>query len=384
LFILPEKAKTIKEKLRLLIYGSHGLKIKNVFSFFLIIFIILLVLMHFFAYDSVSSSLGVGEFPEESRIELGSLKPGKTTTTPRKLPVINPGVMPVKGFIFGSGDLREFVNRATFEVDPGTVMDMNVTASAPVGTVNGSYVGEIMVYSSPLWFMFPDEFMESLYQWNPEVTIMTLDVISACVLTVGTVLLIVLLSYLSNKYVDLNIDYSWQHAAKLFFKKGIGERIRNIKVKTKKGVRTRFGWIAQINLAEMDTKPLLLGSLLIIPLLLLLNSEILAMVIASLLSGLVAYLIKCEYRKKIVFASVISMMIGMGYILWMTNYSLFTGNRPIIEAIALGMGAIGVYLLVLALLIIPLAYISWYIVHLFRNVKERKDPLLILEGRCDL
>jgi hypothetical protein len=134
----------------------------------------------------------------------------------------------------------------------------------------------------------------------------------------------------------------------------------------------------------VDTKPLLLGSLLIIPLLLLLNSEILAMVIASILSGLVAYMIKCEYRKKIVLASVISMIIGIGYILWITNYSLFTSNRPVIESIALGMGAIGVYLLVLALLIIPLSYLSWYIVHLFRNVKERKDPLLILEGRCDL
>lgn len=40
--------------------------------------------------------------------------------------------------------------------------------------------------------------------------------------------------------------------------------------------------------------------------------------------------------------------------------------------------------LLLAILLIPLALISWALVRLIRNVKEQKNPLLSLDGGCDL
>ena len=147
LFILPEKVKTVKEKLRVLILGTQALNLKNVFMFFLMIFIILLVLMHFFAYDSISSSIGVGEFPEKSNFELGSLIPGETTKIPRELPIINPGIMPVKGFLFGTRDLTDYVNRRSFDIEPGMVKQIGVTATIPNGTQYGAYDGDIMIYS---------------------------------------------------------------------------------------------------------------------------------------------------------------------------------------------------------------------------------------------
>jgi hypothetical protein len=54
------------------------------------------------------------------------------------------------------------------------------------------------------------------------------------------------------------------------------------------------------------------------------------------------------------------------------------------ESLGLGVGAIGIYLLALAFFLFPLSCLSWYFTHKLRNVKEQKDPLLVLEGRCDL
>jgi len=47
-------------------------------------------------------------------------------------------------------------------------------------------------------------------------------------------------------------------------------------------------------------------------------------------------------------------------------------------------GAVGVYLLLLTGFLMPLSLISWYLTRLMQNLKEWKDPLLMLERNCDL
>jgi len=385
LFILPEreKDKTIREKIQFYIFGSRPLNIKKVFVFFLTVFVFLLILIHFFAYDSISSSVGIGEFPEERGLKLGSIVPGQTSM-PRKMPVINTGVMPVKGIIFGSGDMKPFIDRRSFEVEPGGFKEINITATAPNGTKNGSYVGDIMIYSSPLWLMFPDEVMQTICNFNAESAVMILDILSACILTCITVFLMIFVAFVGNKYRIWEINLSWHYAPKLYLKKGVGQRFMAFKKRGKKALGDRFGWISSVNLANIDTKPLILASVVLIPLLLLLNSEILAMVIASITAGVVAYFMSCKLRRKIVIASALSMIFAIIFAIVKTNYVLIIGNRSMMESIALGLGTIGVYILVLALLLIPVSLLSWYITNRIRNLKERKDPLLILEGRCDL
>jgi len=385
IFILPdrEKNKTIREKIHFYIFGSQPLSLKKVFAFFLTVFVFLLILIHFFAYDSTSASVGIGEFPDESSLKLGSITAGQTSM-PRKMPVINPGVMPVKGIIFGSGDMKSLIDRASFEVGPGTSKEINITATAPNGTKNGSYVGDIMIYSSPLWLMFPDEVMETLYNFDAESAVMILDILSACIFTCITIFLMAFIAFVGNKYRIWEIDLSWHYAPKLYLKKGLGQRSTAFKKRTKKAFGDRFGWINSVDLANIDAKPLILASIILIPLLFLLNSEILAMVIASIAAGVVAYYMSCKLRRKIVIASALSMIFAMIFAIVKTNYSLITSNRPMIESIALGLGAMGLYILVLAILLIPISLLSWYITSQIRNLKERKDPLLVLEGRCDL
>jgi len=383
IFILPEKAKTIKEKIRYYIFDFAPLDLKKTFVFFLIIFIMLLTMMHFFAFDSVNATLGVLEFPNDSQFEIGSVEPGKKSF-PKALPAINPGVMPVKGIVYGTGDLSNFVDKKTFYVDSGKVSNIPITAKVPEDAKKGSYTGKIMMFSSPLWIMFPDELMEFLYSWDAEWTVHILDMLSALILTCITVILIIFLAIIGVKYRSLEINLSWHFAPRLFLKKGIGERCSYIKRTVRKGLGKRIGWILDINLAQIDIKPLLLASVLIVPLFFLIKSEILAMVIAGIVAGVAAYFISCKFRRKIVMASILSMVLSLGYILFKTNYFLFTSEKTLIESIALGIGAIGIYLLVLAFLLIPLSLLSWFITYKIRNLKEQKEPLLILEGRCDI
>jgi len=226
--------------------------------------------------------------------------------------------------------------------------------------------------------------MQALYNFDAETAVVILDILSACILTVITLFLIVALSVIGDKYRIWEINLSWHYAPKLYLKRGLGQRFKSFKSRTKKTLGDRFGWMNSVDLANIDIKTFILASVVLIPLLLLLNSEILAMVIASIAAGVIAYFMSCKLRRKIVMISALSMIFAIVFAIIQINYSLMISKRPLAESLALGLGAIGVYILVLAFLLIPLSLISWYITNRFRNLKEQKDPLLILEGRCDL
>lgn len=383
LFILPERAKTIREKIRLNIFGFQSLNIKSTFLFFLSIFIIFFMVIHLFAYDSVNATLGVGEFPEKSSFELGSLRPGQTSF-PRQMPVNNPSILPVKGVLFGTGQLSSFINHDIFTIESGKAITMNVTATAPNATTNGTFAGDIMIYSSPIWLLIPDPAMRTLLDWNAQATIYLLDILAASLLTVLTVALILLSAYLGNKYQLMEINLCWHFAPRVYLKKGIGQRLRTGKHALKRCVVQRLGWLSGTNLAAVNRKSIVVGSLVIIPLLFLLNSELLAMVIASIVAGVVAYSLSCKQRSKIVLASVVTMIIAIIFLSIKTNYLVLMRDKPLLESLGLGIGAVGIYLLALACFLIPLSFLSWLLTNKLRNIKEQKDPLLVLEGRCDL
>ena len=101
IFILPEKAKTVKEKLRFNMFGHRPLNLKRTILMFLIIYIVFLMVIHAFAYDSISSSVGVKKSSPDSNTNFGRVQPGKETL-PQDLPLINPSIMSVKGIIFGT------------------------------------------------------------------------------------------------------------------------------------------------------------------------------------------------------------------------------------------------------------------------------------------
>ena len=391
IFILPEKAKTLKEKLRLYIFGRRPLNLKKTISTFLVAYIVFLMFIHIFAHASVSASFGVNEKPEiERNMEFGRLKPG-ISSMEKDLPLINPGIMPVKGFVFGRGDIGDYVTKHTFILDRGEIQNKKIKVVIPENTSNGTYAGDIMVYSSAFWVMFPDDFIESLYNWNAEATIYILDILSALILTSITLLMLVAITFIGDKANIFIIDRSWCSAYKVVFKKSIRERLKVAKKSIKRAIGKNIMWMARTKIIVEEkgdfnkeiVKPLI-ASLAIIPAIFLITEQMLAVVASSIIAGIIAYSISCKHRRKILLTIIISSTIAVTHILIQSNLLILSKDIELLEAITLSAGVVGIYLLLFTLFIVPLAYVAWKIACLFRNLKERKDPLLSLEGSCDL
>ena len=92
-FIIPEKAKTFKEKIHLNIFGRKPLKLKKTILGFLVAYVVFLMLIHTFAYDRTTASVGVEEKSPDSQLNFGRVGPG-SESIPQSMPVINPSTMP--------------------------------------------------------------------------------------------------------------------------------------------------------------------------------------------------------------------------------------------------------------------------------------------------
>ena len=392
IFILPEQANTFKEKIRMLIFGPKPLNIKKTAALFLIAYIVFLAIIHAFAFDSQTAAVGINaEGDKTAAINFGRIKPG-TESFPKNMNIINPSTMPVKGIVFGNGNITDHVSKNTFSLDSGEVNSSKLNAYALNSTASGLYDGKIMVYSSPFWLMFPDPFVEMLLDWNGEATVYILDLLSAIILTALTMLLLIGITFFSEKITSLAIDSSWSHYPRLVLKKKYVKKMISIKNSGKKAVKNSLGWVLDIEYSKPEGKETfftsygkpIIASLVLLPFLFITNDPIIAMMLSIVSGGIIAYSISCKIRKKIVLTTLIIMIISSSYMVIQSNFIILEQQKDMMEMLSLSVVATGVYLLIVSFLLIPFAAISWAVTRYIRNVKEQKDPLLALEGTCDL
>lgn len=391
IFMLPEKAKTPKEKIHLNLFGHKPLNLKRTVIMFLVAYIVFLTVIHVFANDSTMASVGINAKSKDIGLNFGRITSGGESL-PKDLPVINPSIMPVKGIIFGKGEINGYVTNKIFELNTGETKNLNVKAVAPNGTQNGTYTGQIMIYSSPLWLMFPDDFIKNLLAWNAEATVFILDLLSAVILTSITLILLISMAFIGDRLTAWTIDASWRRPSIIIFNKEDIKKASAIKEKIKRALGKGIVWIARADLVEERPKetPFLkmakpaIAALIVIPMLLLLEDSLLAMLLAVIVAGLIAYFISCKLRNRIILTVLITTILATTYMVIQSNLTIIAKGHTMLELTALTLGAISIYLLLFSVLLIPLALISWVIIRFIRNLKERKDPLLSLEGSCDL
>ena len=389
--VTPEKTKTIKQKIKKHIFGPRKINLKKTLIFFLLIYLMFFTIIHFFAFESVTASVGIEQSSQSSDMNFGRIKKG-TESLPKDLPVVNPSISTVKGIIFGKGEVNEYVSRKVFQLNSGEERPILLSASASNNTKNGSYYGEIMVYSSPFWMFFPDDFMQHLCNWNAEATVYILDFLTAVILTTITGLLLISITLTTKLYEILSIDLSWKRKPHPILKKQTMEKIKNTKTSFKKYISKKIGWITKTDIAETEKnetpaksfiKPVL-ASLIVLPILYIISDQMIAMIAAVFITAVIAYLISCKLRRKIIITVIITMAIIIAHMIIQSNIIIIDKGQTNIEILAYSTGAIGIYLLLFGLLLIPLTLASTFIVRQIRNLKERKEPLLILEGKCDL
>ena len=391
LFMLPEKATTIKEKIRLNIFGRKPLKIKRTLIAFLVAYIVFLSVIHVFAYDSTTGSVGINEDSPSSGLNFGKINPG-AESLPKSLPLINPSTMPVKGVIFGNGELNNYVSGQVFILERGEEKSATVKAIAPNGSITGAYSGDVMIFSSPFWLIFPDDFIKGVLSWNAEATVFILDFLSALILTSITMLMLISITFTGDTIINWLVDKSWRHPSRLIVKGKTVKKVASVKNRVKNTVGRGIGSIINIDLTEIKfkekvseyAKKPVIASLVTIPIIFILEDKVLAMLIAVLIAGVLAYFISCKIRNKILLTTLIVMSLAITHMLITSNIIIISQKHTILETLALSVGAFGIYLLLLVALLVPFALISWGLTRFIRNLKERKDPLLSLEGSCDL
>ena len=390
-FIIPEKAKTIKEKLNLNIFGRTPLNLKRTILMFLIAYIIFFTIIHSFAFDSISGSVGINSECPESQIEFGRMIEDRESL-PKKFPLINPSTMPVKGIIFGNQEIGPYVQKQIFELDRGDEGITNLYAFIPKNSTNGSYTGNIMMYSSPFWLLFPDDFINFFLEWNAEATVVILDLFSALILTFITVMMLVSITFIGDRLTILIIDRSWRQPSRLIIRKNIRNKFSNVKNKIKTSFKKNISWVLNENLSFKKSREKVfssigkpaLASMVIIPIIYIINDQMSAILLSVLLAGILAYFISCKLRKKIILTALITITLSAIYLIVDSNLLIFQKNVEIVELLSLSFGVIGLYILIFTFLMVPLIVIIWIIVRYMRNLKEQKDPLLAVEGRCDL
>jgi len=391
LFLIPEKAKTIREKIRINVFGRKPLNLKKTFIVFLIAYIVFFSFIHLFAYDVITTSVGVETKSPNSGFNFGRAPPGGETY-PKDLQLLNPSTMPVKGVVFSKGNISSFITKKIFSLEKGEEKTTQLKAIIPAGTISRTYGGEIFVYSSPFWLLFPDEFMGWILEWSPEISVFILDLLSGIILTGITILILLAVSFFSEKISVLIVDRSWHHPSRLILKDKFIERSRNAKKRIVKGLGNSVGFLIRTDISKGVKKENFLSiygksivaSLTIIPVVFLVKDQITAMILSVIIAGIVAYMISCKLRNKIIVTVLMTLILAIVHMMIISNIIIIEKQVTILEMMALSFGAIGIYLLILAIFLLPLMLVSWLLARGIRNLKERKDPLLSLEGGCDL
>jgi len=291
-------------------------------------------------------------------------------------------LFPVKGVLIGTGALAPLVHHVVFSVGSGESLTKDVVATVPLGTPDGTYVGEIRLYSSPLWVLFPDAFLSEVSEVNPSFVSVVLDVVSAAMLTGIILLCIIVLAFIEEAVRVWRVDRSWWSTER-FFHWRVRERLERFRVRVHEKT-LKVSWVSHVNLASFQARPVLVGVLVVAPVFILMDRNIAALIVAAVLAGVVAYACRCKLLEKVVLSTVVSFVISVVVLAGTANILMLSTAHSLLETLGLVTGILGVYLMASGILLLPVVLISWLVTRGFRNVKEHYDPLLVLEGGCDL
>jgi signal peptidase I len=382
LLLIPDKAKTIIEKIRALILREKGIPLKEMVSMLLICFFLLSTCTHIFAYDSFEANIGINESPKTNTFSFGQIEPGQNSF-PKHIPLINPGVMPLHGFVIADSELTDLVNRQTFYLAPGEDKQVNITASTSYNTQTGIYYGSIKIYSSALWLFIPQSLIENIISTAPLHSVYILDFISAVFFTTISILVM---------FIILIINYQRQafffkktmHPKKLpKYTKYIDKIIIFIYTPFQK-VFKKTRWISSAEFQYPQPSYLLLALITSIIFGIILHFDYLLIFLVPFITTTSTYFLGNKTRQQIISTTIYSCITVFTILALNILYPLFTTSAHIMHLISQILGVLSTYLLLIGIILIPASLLMWIFITLLQNLKESINPLHQLEGHCNL
>ncbi|MBU1941163.1 MAG: signal peptidase I [Candidatus Thermoplasmatota archaeon] len=383
LLLLPDKVKTLPEKIKHLIFPEKQIPLKKMILGFFLCFFLLSTCTHLFAYDTFTANLGVNTYPDQNHFSFGQLQPNQTSF-PKHIPLINPGIMPIKGCIFGSDDLHPYVNIQTFTIPPATYQQINLTVTTQPTTPPGIYQGAIMIYSSAFWLFIPNSLIGTIATNYPTISLYLLDAISSLIFTVITIILMILItSLLIHKHAhEIQTTLTQPKLPYLYrITVGIQKKLSHIPHAIQK-----IQWITHISLSHPPYPLITIVGLITLCSCLIFRFQFHTLLITPILSTIALYLTKHSTRQTIIQGTTLTLLFTTILLCGNTIIPLLPieSLNTLLSTTTYLTGITGIYLLFVGCLLLPLSLITWRLIAILQNVKEQTNPLHCLEGHSDL
>lgn len=342
--------KNLKEKLHELIFGPEKLSLKTIIAYSFSIFIPFLLLSSFFAYDSIN----VGN---ETKID--------------KIPVINPSLFPVKGIVFFEGNGSSKISNKIFMLGRGERMKINAS-------FNKNSEGKLFIYSSPFWIIFPEKFMHYIYNFNPRLCILSSSIFSAIILSSITVILLLISSFIIEKYFLSSAYLSFLSLKYHSFLTGlykISEKIRRGGKKIENKLKDATLWIDNMN---KNALLISITSFIFLPFLFDgIKNLFLFSFISSIILSALAYLFSCRFKNEFAFISLFS---SLSFSSIFVGKMIFSMHGDELILLLQFFSITFIVLLILFIFNFSIMLLTAYLLHFIR---EKSDPAAMLEV-CDI
>ncbi len=387
----PGRGRNMRETLHDCILGPERLSGRRMFAYIFLFYVVFLMIAASFSYDRLSASMAVDEAAPDSDLSFGTLQ-ATSSSFPRSVSVVNPSMLPVRGMVFASGDIARFLepgDAATFSLDSGERFSGNITASIPAGTPPGVYTGSLIIYSSPYWSIVPASAVDGLRTWHHRGAIVALTLLAAGTLAVSTFLLLAVLSWMMEKSRLVRGYLAWRllpvearmPSSRLYTGAAlIAQRLR-------RSLRRTLSWLdTTTGDDDAPMRPIavsLVGLLAGAPLLYWRHSILAALLVASIVGGIAAYLVGCRWRSQFLYAALLTTGWLAGMYAAVSMLHVVRAGGSLFVPLASSITTAGVMLLLYAALAVPSALLFWLPGHVMHSIREKWNPVVLLRG-CDL
>ncbi len=299
------------EKLKRLIIEEESSRIWQIFLIIFILFAFIIVPSTWYGYETVSMSIGVDERATGDADHVYSTSPGEIV--PGNQTVENPGHVTLTHHVLVRGDRPEWVHveENNFRTSPGGNNTVQFYVEIPENAEPGTYDLELADYHSPFWTVYPQNFASSVIESSPSHGVLMLNFLTTFIFASATLLLMLLFSYVIDRYVLWKEFRAARKAVMLRRKKGklsMKDKISMGKKRAKDKVLAAFDWIRGVDVIEFEPEKPVYASLvgLIAVPLYFLNADLWSIFLLVPLSSALAYHLGCRWRSEIFTAALIS------------------------------------------------------------------------------
>jgi len=189
-------------KHRLYVGRKDGIEVKKIFVIvFCIIFVISFIPVALYSQQQ-SIALGVNTSLEGVKKDIifdyMSWNSSKTST----YYIHDPCIFPVRTIVYVDGNVSKFLSYdKTYIVDPGSQHTVYIHAAVHYNATNGTYVGNMHIYTSYLWTFFPDSFVSHLLNINPIFAIFVMNFLISFFITLFVIAFMFLVDILGFLYM---------------------------------------------------------------------------------------------------------------------------------------------------------------------------------------